>query len=236
MLSIKEMLTLTVSAQLVIMPMLLVYFNQFSLMFWLSNVLAAPIIAICIIAGFLVIFISFISIQIAKILIIPVIFLLRIFIFISKFVSNIPFSNLTIITPNICIISLYYLFLTVILYVKRANKKQYIIEKRMIEILKKQFRKILCIIMILIIILYGLNVVDFNVRIFFIDVGQGDCTLIITKSGKKILIDGGGSDGEYEVGENVLVPYLLDRGIFNIDYAMISHFDSDHCKRCFYCN
>lgn len=35
--------------------------------------------------------------------------------------------------------------------------------------------------------------------------------------------------GDYDVGEKVLVPYLLDRGIKNIDYIIISHFDEDHC-------
>jgi competence protein ComEC len=64
-----------------------------------------------------------------------------------------------------------------------------------------------------------------------IDVGQGDCTLIITPYNKKILVDGGGSElGDYDVGENVLKPYLLDRKIKNIDYIMISHFDSDHVR------
>ena len=50
--------------------------------------------------------------------------------------------------------------------------------------------------------------------------------------GKKILIDGGGNRDlkGFDVGENVLLPYLLDRGIFTIDYLLISHFDSDHCN------
>ena len=64
-------------------------------------------------------------------------------------------------------------------------------------------------------------------KIFFIDVGQGDSCLIITPKNKTILIDGGG-DAEYDVGKNVLVPYLLDRKIVKIDYIIVSHFDTDH--------
>ena len=37
--------------------------------------------------------------------------------------------------------------------------------------------------------------------------------------------------GSYDVGKNILLPYLLDRGIRTVDYAVISHFDSDHCDR-----
>ena len=59
---------------------------------------------------------------------------------------------------------------------------------------------------------------------------SGDASLIITKSNKKILVDGGGEEkeGSYSIGENVLLPYLLDRGIRNMDYVILSHLDSDH--------
>lgn len=51
---------------------------------------------------------------------------------------------------------------------------------------------------------------------------NGDSTLVITPTGKKILIDGG------EAEQNILVPYLLARKIRTIDYVIVSHFDSDH--------
>lgn len=60
-----------------------------------------------------------------------------------------------------------------------------------------------------------------------IDVAQGDSTLIVTPKNKTILVDGGG-DENYDIGENVLIPYLLNKKINKIDYLMISHFDTDH--------
>lgn len=61
--------------------------------------------------------------------------------------------------------------------------------------------------------------------------GQGDCTLIVTEKNKKILVDGGGSDNKnYDIGKNITLPYLLDRRISNLDYILISHFDSDHVQ------
>ena len=69
---------------------------------------------------------------------------------------------------------------------------------------------------------------------YFIDVGQGDSCLVITEANQTILIDGGGNEtSNYDVGKNVLVPYLLDRKIKKIDYIIFSHFDSDHCKGLF---
>lgn len=60
-----------------------------------------------------------------------------------------------------------------------------------------------------------------------IDVGQGDSVLIETDSRKFILIDGGGNEN-YDVGENILLPYLLDRRALNIDTIFSSHSDADH--------
>ena len=69
-----------------------------------------------------------------------------------------------------------------------------------------------------------------KLKIYFIDVGQGDSTLVITPTNKKILIDSGGAEtGNFDVGKSTLFPYLLDRGITTLDYICISHFDSDHC-------
>lgn len=68
-----------------------------------------------------------------------------------------------------------------------------------------------------------------------IDVGQGDCTLIVTPNNKKILIDGGGSlSEEYDIGKSILQPYLLDRKIKTIDFLIISHFDFDHVRSVYF--
>lgn len=66
-------------------------------------------------------------------------------------------------------------------------------------------------------------------EVTFVDVGQGDCSLVITPQGKVLLIDGGGkSNNPGWVGENVLLPYLKSRGIKEIDLMIASHPDEDH--------
>jgi len=65
-----------------------------------------------------------------------------------------------------------------------------------------------------------------------IDVGQGDSLLIITPEGKTLLLDsggvGGGSRSDFDVGEEVVSPYLWSRGISRLDAVAISHPHSDH--------
>ena len=65
-----------------------------------------------------------------------------------------------------------------------------------------------------------------------IDVGQGDSLLVITPEGKTLLLDAGGIPGnsrsDFDVGEEVVSPYLWSRGIRRLDAVAISHAHSDH--------
>lgn len=65
-----------------------------------------------------------------------------------------------------------------------------------------------------------------------IDVGQGDSLLLITPEGKTLLLDAGGMPGkirsDFDVGEEVVSPYLWSRGIRRLDAVAISHAHSDH--------
>ena len=65
-----------------------------------------------------------------------------------------------------------------------------------------------------------------------IDVGQGDSLLLITPEGKSLLMDAGGatetSKSEFDVGEEVVSPYLWSRGIRQLDAVAISHAHTDH--------
>jgi competence protein ComEC len=65
-----------------------------------------------------------------------------------------------------------------------------------------------------------------------IDVGQGDSLLIVTPEGKTLLMDSGGlgatSRSDFDVGEEVVSPYLWSRGIRRLDAVAISHAHSDH--------
>lgn len=46
------------------------------------------------------------------------------------------------------------------------------------------------------------------------------------------MIDSGGAEDleKYDVGKKVLIPYLLTKGIKQLDYILISHFHADHCN------
>lgn len=228
--NIAKVLSLTFSAQLMIMPITILNFNTFSLTFFISNILASPLLGIIIILGFIAIFVSFVLNPISKVLFFVLNLFLELLIFISEIVTKIPGSSILVKTPNLVFVITYYILILFINYffiIKKNPIRRF--QKKIIKICTiKNIKKIIKIIAIILLIISFLTmlarVINPTLKIYFIDVGQGDSTLIITPKGKKILIDGG--EGKNEI----LLPYLLDRGINKIDYIIISHFDSDHCN------
>ena len=69
-----------------------------------------------------------------------------------------------------------------------------------------------------------------ELRVLFLDVGQGDSTVLETPSGKVCVIDTGNlsSDGKTDQGRRVVAPYLRWRGIQKIDLLILTHPDLDH--------
>jgi competence protein ComEC len=68
-----------------------------------------------------------------------------------------------------------------------------------------------------------------RLRIAFLDVGQGDATLIELPEGQRILVDGGpGGAGRFDVGERVLSPLLWNLPVHRLDVVAVTHADADH--------
>lgn len=71
-----------------------------------------------------------------------------------------------------------------------------------------------------------------ELEITAIDIGQGDSFLIVTPGGHTLLLDSGGllgmSHSDLDIGEDVVSPYLWQRGLSHLDVAAFSHGHSDH--------
>ena len=126
----------------------------------------------------------------------------------SSFFQNIDFLSFVIAKPNVFVILIYYIIL--FLSIKRNRK---------------------LLIIYFIVLLININIKYFirDVSVTFLDVGQGDSSVIIFPFGKTILIDTGGLYlSGYNISKNKTVPYLNSLGISKIDLLILTHGDYDH--------
>lgn len=107
---------------------------------------------------------------------------------------------------------------------------------------RAKLRKLLAILFLPICILHFSTKVHGELIITFINVGQGDCIVIELPYRKAVyMIDTGGllrfeqdawkeSNSSYEIGREIVVPYLKGKGIQKIDKLILSHADADHVE------
>jgi competence protein ComEC len=69
-----------------------------------------------------------------------------------------------------------------------------------------------------------------DLRVTYIDVGQGSSALLELPGGHTVLVDGGGfsDNSTFDMGARVLAPFLWRKKIRTIDTLVLSHPNSDH--------
>ena len=205
-----KVLSVCLSANIIIIPIMMYQFQTISFSFLISNFLATILLGPIVILGFLSAIFRF------KILFGILNLLLFLFQKNAEICGSIPLAKVYIIRPTLISVVVYYL----LIFSKLSIKK-------------------IIATLLLTTLVFNLNYecIFANLKnemlLNFVDVRQGDCCLI-RYANKTVLIDSGGSDDNYDVGKNILVPYLLTKKITKIDYAFISHMDSDHCRGLFY--
>lgn len=196
---ILDFTIVTISATLAVSPIVLISFNKISISSLVISVLIGFLIGPIVILG-----IVFVIIKIDLLEIILTIFL-KILVCIAEFGSNMPLNQIYFITPNILQIIIYYIFIltaNIILNIKlEKNPSMFQVRiKNIISFVKYKIklnkRKFISIVLIFSVLYSFILVIPKNLNIYFVDVGQGDCSLIVTPRNKKILIDGGGSEKE----------------------------------------
>ena len=182
-------------------PISLYYYHQYNFLSILYNLIFIPLISLIVYPLSLIVFI------IPKINIILEL-LVKLMEYTSTLLSNIKLLNIYL-SLNIYEILLYYLILIIIIVYK---KYKYII----INIL---------IIIVDILIPY----LSSTSYVYFLDVGQGDSSLIISPYKKDIiLIDTGGNpNSNYNISKDT-ISFLHSLSINHIDFLIITHGDADH--------
>lgn len=220
---------ISIAAGLATAPLVAMYFNQISIAGAVSNMIVVPfagfvVVPLGLAAGILSLFGEFL----------PFSELCRhasdLFYYVVVFFSRLPFAEIRVAAPNPLQLLGYYIMLISLSGYVRAKL---LYRLRPLEYSKGGHRRyinwifagaaVMLASVVMQIVSGPMN------RVTFVDVGQGDCSLIELSSGERILIDGGGSyDNRFDIGKQVVAPFLWNRGIRKLDLVILSHPHPDH--------
>lgn len=260
--SLSAVIAVTVVAQAVSFPMTVYYFNQFSCLSLIANISIVPLISLCILPlSNISLLVGMLSESIARPLVIVVEQLNQFSFWLVRCLTNIEGGTLIWSTPSIWWMVVYYIILCLLFIIAERWLVTWRIKQRQhtqpggdhtqpldfIPLVLPQFRysgtALLLTASLFVMVICGGYYGGYTAEatVSFIDVGQGDCTLITTATGRHMLIDGGGTINvhrateqwrkrktPFEIGEKVVVPLLKRRGIRELDMIVLTHADQDH--------
>ena len=212
-------LLIPVIAQIWVAPIQMFYFNTFSTYSILANIFSMPFLSIISFGGFVSSILAIVpqfSHNLCMGIDIILNYVLHIIVFISHFFANLSGSLLTTTHPNIFQIFIYYgIVLTLTLSIKTGFNKKLIYT---------------CILSSFLLGITLINIPSKNLEIITFDVQNADCFLIKTPQNKYFIIDTGkaGYNGSKAQANSIIIKYLKDHGIRNIEGLIITHFDNDH--------
>lgn len=208
-----------VVAQIWVAPIQMFYFNTFSTYSVFANVLSMPFLSVVSFGGFVSSILAMFAPFTDKICMAPD-FLLNYFLTalvrISDFFSALAGSMITTTHPDILQIIVYYsIVLILTLGIKTGFSKKLLVS---------------CSICAALLAVSLINIPNKNLEIIAFDVQNADCFLIKTPRNKYFIIDTGraGYKGGKAQANSIIIKYLKDRGIKNIEGLIITHFDNDH--------
>ncbi len=219
---VSDIVAATLAAQIGTLPISAFYFNKISIISLATNLVVVPLVEIVTIIGAVMAVAGQFSVVLSQILGYLNCTFLTFILYVVKIASDLPFAVIKIITPSVFFIFLYYVSALFFLWLRPLYKIK----------LKMKYYFAAFGIAIFLVVFNAL--IPGNLEVVFIDVGQGDSALIRTSSGKTVLIDGGGfssvTDTEHNMGDYVIIPFLLDYGISKLDLVIASHAHDDHIQ------
>lgn len=212
-------------AQLWVVPIQMFYFNTVSVYSIFANIASMPFLYVISFGGFLSAVFSLYT-PIADFVCRWFDFILNpcldVLVHISSYIAKLPHSLYYTTHPSVIQLILYYIILIIIIYwIKtRFENKKVLVP---------------ALVLTLVLVLSAtLHLPNHNFEVISFDVGNADAFLLKSPQGKYFIIDTGktGYNGGRSQGEMLILKYLRDKGIKNIEGMIVTHFDSDHAGGC----
>lgn len=243
-LRVWEIFLLSFCIQLGLLPLLAVYFHRVSISGPVSNLFAVPLAGIIVPVGFLTLVLSYMSMQLAAIIAKSESALIGLLLAIVHWLSRSPrISWRTPSPPTWLILAFLVLLAWLAAMAWRASESRSLPVARTLPVkganLAERFALILACVAAVLVAAHPFapKLEGSKLEATVLDVGQGDSIFVAYPDGRTMLIDGGGASGAedvagyhtgFDVGEQVVSPYLWSRGIKCLDVVLLTHAHHDH--------
>ena len=207
-------------AQIWVIPLQMFYFNTISLYSIFANILIAPVLAVVSFLGFLSSVLSIIkpiSDFVCKYLDLIINPCINYIVMISDYIGNLNNSMITTIHPLVYQVLIYYIIiLLLILNIKLEFKNRKVI--------------VTTLILMIVLPLTFIKIPTKDMELIAFDVQNADAFLIKSPRNKYFMIDTGksGYNGGNSQAKTIMIKYMKDNGIKNLECLIITHFDNDH--------
>ena len=199
------------------LPVMLDTFYQVSVVGILWNLVAIPLLPVIIASGGLGVVLAGWNIFLGSLAGSPAYGMLQLYQEIGNISEKLPVGMWTPGQPSKPVIAGYYLVIFLLVLVEKQLIKR---EKRW-----KIFPGMELCSMLLLLLLMA-HPWQQREKITFLDVGQGDASLL--QSGGQTLLLDGGSTSQKNVGTYVILPYIKQQGISCLEAIVLTHTDQDH--------
>jgi len=219
----------SIICQLAAVPIMLYFFFEFSIISILANLIYIPIFSFLLLPGLFILFLLHTAAgQSINILIWPIDFIIHSMDTFAGKLAQFPLATITLGRPPFIFMMLYLAAIWIFFHLWESHPG---------------FKRLLFAFFfpLGIFLFHGLfNTFSPQGEVTFIDVGQGESIFIRLPYGKgNYLIDTGGTISftkeawkekvnQYEVGKDVVVPFLKSKGVTTIHKLILTHGDADH--------
>jgi len=220
---VLKSVSISIAAWLATSPVIAAYFNIISPVAVIANLVIIPALFILTAFSFAFFIASQIFPNFSAMLSGPILIIEQMLFRTNQILAQIPLSNFRIPAPSVAFLIIYYAFVSLLILPEK-------IELKRSKIYKKHIFIILLLLSNIFIWVHLYRSSGRDLKITFLDVGQGDSVFIRLPQKGNILIDAGpgAEENRFDTGRSVVAPYLWNAAVFEIDAVIITHFHEDH--------
>ena len=217
-------LALTMAAQLAVLPFVAWYFNTFSLSAFAANLLVVPLVEFVVVLGLAGIMAKAFWLVLSDLMLSVCSLLLGGITSLTKLLAAVPGGAIYLPSFDLVAGLVYYSLLGWLFGYASPRIPG------LLRVVERWPRRSFGVAVLLVLGFVFCQSRPQPLSVHFIDVGQGDATLVVTPHGRAALIDTGGvvSRTSFDIGKRVVVPYLRHYGVRRLDYLILTHGHQDH--------